>query len=559
MCTGARTALRTITAPAQSKSYIITNATTGGFSVKIVGVGPTTGLTIVAGESAVVAWNGSDFIRVGNTAGVATFTNLTATGTLEVTGATTLSSALTYGGVALSNAVTGTGNMVLSTSPTLVTPALGTPSALVGTNITGTASGLSIGGNAATATTATNQSGGTINATTLTTSSTVTHNGGTANGVAYLNASKVLTTGSALTFDESTLSISCAGAINEARGSVAMHATTMDLWAQPNIIDGTGSAVTITAIANAPQAGARRVLYPITSTIITNGATFAVDGAADYTTAAGDKLEFEAITTSTYKVHITKKDGTAVASAGALTQIQPISASVGSSALTISASALNLEFRSTTLGSGAVTRVSGTPANLVISSGSTLGTVSAVQSDIAVLALNNAGTIELAAVNIKGGVDLSETGLISTAAEGGAGAADAEAVTYSTTARSSVAYRVLGIIRSTQATAGTWATAPSLIQGAGGQAITAMSSLGYGQTWQGVARSAGTTYYNTTGKPIIFRYVITANSSSTVTINGVAMGSGSTVSSQASLVTHIIPPGASYSYSGGSADIYELR
>jgi hypothetical protein len=38
----------------------------------------------------------------------------------------------------------------------LVTPALGTPSALVGTNITGTAAGLSIGGNAATATLATN-------------------------------------------------------------------------------------------------------------------------------------------------------------------------------------------------------------------------------------------------------------------------------------------------------------------------------------------------------------------------------------------------------------------
>ena len=51
---------------------------------------------------------------------------------------------------------TGSGNVVLATSPTLVTPALGTPSALVGTNITGTASGLSIGGNAATATTATN-------------------------------------------------------------------------------------------------------------------------------------------------------------------------------------------------------------------------------------------------------------------------------------------------------------------------------------------------------------------------------------------------------------------
>jgi len=43
------------------------------------------------------------------------------------------------------DAVTGSGSVVLATSPTLVTPALGTPSALVGTNITGTASGLTAG------------------------------------------------------------------------------------------------------------------------------------------------------------------------------------------------------------------------------------------------------------------------------------------------------------------------------------------------------------------------------------------------------------------------------
>jgi hypothetical protein len=45
----------------------------------------------------------------------------------------------------VSNAITGTGNVVMSTSATLVTPALGTPSALVGTNITGTAAGLTAG------------------------------------------------------------------------------------------------------------------------------------------------------------------------------------------------------------------------------------------------------------------------------------------------------------------------------------------------------------------------------------------------------------------------------
>lgn len=105
---------------------------------------------------------------------------------------------------------------------------------------------------------------------------------------------------------------SLTGGLNEARGTVVMNATAMNLWALPNIIDGTGSAVTITAITNAPQAGARRVLYPITGTVITHGATFSVDGAVSYTTLAGDKLEFEAVTTSTYKVHVTKANGTAV-------------------------------------------------------------------------------------------------------------------------------------------------------------------------------------------------------------------------------------------------------
>ena len=47
----------------------------------------------------------------------------------------------------------------------------------------------------------------TASVTTLTTSSTITHNGGTANGVAYLDGSKVLTTGSALVFDGSNLGV----------------------------------------------------------------------------------------------------------------------------------------------------------------------------------------------------------------------------------------------------------------------------------------------------------------------------------------------------------------
>ena len=51
LCTGARTDVRTITAPAQSKVYVIINATTGDYAVKIVGVGPTTGVMIPFGLS----------------------------------------------------------------------------------------------------------------------------------------------------------------------------------------------------------------------------------------------------------------------------------------------------------------------------------------------------------------------------------------------------------------------------------------------------------------------------------------------------------------------------
>jgi len=152
-------------------------------------------------------------------------------------------------------------------------------------------------------------------------------------------------------------------------------------------------------------------------------------------------------------------------------EIKPISATVGANALTISASSLTLDFRSATLGSGVITRVTGTPSNLVVSSGSTLGSTSGQLSKLMVIALNNGGTIELAVVNAAGGINLNESGVISTTAEGGAGAADSATVIYSTTARSSLPYRVIGYIESTQATAGTWATAPSLIQGAGGNSV----------------------------------------------------------------------------------------
>jgi hypothetical protein len=259
-------------------------------------------------------------------------------------------------------------------------------------------------------------------------------------------------------------------------------------------------------------------------------------------------LNIAAPTTATNRT-LTLPDATGTLALG--TQIQPISASVAASALTITASALTLDFRSTTLSSGTVTTVSGTPASLVVPSTATLGTVSAVQSRLVVIALNNAGTIELAVVNISGGNNLDETTLLTTTAI--SASSTSASTVYSTTARTSLAFRVIGYIESTQATAGTWATAPSTIQGYGGQALAAMSSLGYGQKWTDVAgsRALSTTYYNTTGKPItlIAWGSSSVNASAVTTVNGLVIDTFVVNSASAAvpLAKVIIPPSQSYS------------
>lgn len=215
-----------------------------------------------------------------------------------------------------------------------------------------------------------------------------------------------------------------------------------------------------------------------------NASTMPIPGGYDYTCTAGDIVEFTKDGNGTLSIRIDKFNGGALIDTS---KIQPITASVGSNALTVTINPTVVDFRSSTLGSGTVTTVAiPTAISMTVSSGSTLGTTSAIQSDIAVLAINNAGVAEVAVVNTNGGFDLSESGIISTTAEGGAGGADSASVAYSTTARSNVAYRLIGFIRSTQATAGTWATAPSLIQGQGGVSMGQITNV-----WKGALQTAG--------------------------------------------------------------------
>jgi hypothetical protein len=134
--TAGGTTLRTITAPAQSKAYVVINKTSSTQSIKLVGVGPTMGVTIIAGESAVCAWNGVDFIKTGSTIANAAGSNtqvqfnnsgvlggsanltwngssLAVTGTVAVTGALTAT---------LDSTFSSTGALSISKGTTLQRP-----------------------------------------------------------------------------------------------------------------------------------------------------------------------------------------------------------------------------------------------------------------------------------------------------------------------------------------------------------------------------------------------------------------------------------------------------
>jgi hypothetical protein len=110
----------TITAPSVSKTYLVVNAD-ATYSVTVKASGQS-GISVAAGERATVYYNAatSDYIKVTSSV----VSNLT--GTLPVAN----------GGTGVTTS-TGTGNVVLSTSPTLVTPLLGTPTSVVLTNATG--------------------------------------------------------------------------------------------------------------------------------------------------------------------------------------------------------------------------------------------------------------------------------------------------------------------------------------------------------------------------------------------------------------------------------------
>ncbi len=118
-------------------------------------------------------------------------------------------------------------------------------------------------------------------------------------------------------------------------------------------------------------------------------------------------------------------------------------------------------------GAGGVTVRSITAAlSLTITNGSTLGTVNNAPFRLWIGALDNAGAVELFAVNVRSSVNimaLDEGATISTTAEGGSGGADSAQVAYSAAARTTKNFRIVGYAtwESGLGTAGAWSAGPT--------------------------------------------------------------------------------------------------
>lgn len=106
----------TVTAPAASKAYLVIN-TSGTYTVKIRGAGPTTGVTVGVSENALVAWNGSDFVKLSSSIGISSVAVASANGlagtssgglTPTLTLSTSVNGLVKANGTAFSAAIVGT-------------------------------------------------------------------------------------------------------------------------------------------------------------------------------------------------------------------------------------------------------------------------------------------------------------------------------------------------------------------------------------------------------------------------------------------------------------------
>ena len=154
LCTGARTAARYINVPNSSKMYVVNNSTTGGYSITVRGVtGPTTGVTVINGEKAIIYWNSvsSDFVKISSNT-ITSFTGVLSPVNGGTGVANNAASTITISGsFGTTLTVTGTTAVTLPTSGTLLSTAAVVTPAQGGTGVANNAaSTITISGNYAT-------------------------------------------------------------------------------------------------------------------------------------------------------------------------------------------------------------------------------------------------------------------------------------------------------------------------------------------------------------------------------------------------------------------------
>lgn len=182
------------------------------------------------------------------------------------------------------------------------------------------------------------------------------------------------------------------------------------------------------------------------------------------------------------------------------------------------------------------------------------------------------GSLSLTTLNVTGAVTgAGFTSLInnSLSAPGAIGSATPNTGAFTTLSASTFTTSGLATLNSLSVSGSTTLVAPNLGTPTTlvGTNITGTSNalnagIAVNQTWQTVTRTSGTTYTNTTGKPITANIVASqaAGQSMSATVNGQAVGQlASSASNTVFVFTIIIPNGATYVFTGTYTFVYELR